>query len=82
MHQGFAGVLYRGKITGLIGYSSISDVVRPTVMSTYLRAYYIIDADGTYQLHNLRAALISVGALEKLLFSERPVFPKAARRPR
>ena len=44
MHQGIAGVLYRGKITGLIDYSSISDVVRTMVMSTNRRAYYVADA--------------------------------------
>ncbi len=53
-----------------------------TVMLTYLRAYYERYADGMYQAHNLRIELFSDDALEKLLFSELPVFPKAARRRR
>ena len=68
--QGLAGVLYRGKVTGLKDYTSISDVVRPTVMLTCLRAYYEVNAEGMYQSHKHRVALSSVGALEKLLFSE------------
>ena len=70
MHQGIAGVLYRGKITGLIDYRSISDVVCTTVMSTIRRAYYETDAAGMHQSHKLRVALFSGVALEKLLFSE------------
>ena len=53
-----------------------------TVMLTYLRAYYEIDADEMYQANNHCAALFSDVALEKLLYSERPVLSKAARRPR
>ena len=70
MHQGLAGVLYSGKVTGLTGFSSMYYIVRHAIMSTYCRAYYEIDADETYQSHKLRAALSSVGALGKLLFSE------------
>ena len=70
MHQGIAVVLYRGKVTGLVGFSGISDGVRPTVMLTGRRTYYVIYADGTYQSLNHCAARSSVGALEKLLFSE------------
>ena len=82
MHQGIAGVLFRGKVMGLIDCRSMYYVVRPTIMQTTRRAYYEIDADGMYQTHNLCAAPSSDDALEKLLFSERPVFPKAARRRR
>ena len=70
MHQGIAGVLYRGKVTGLTDYTSISDGVSHTVMSTYLGAYYEVDTDRMYQAHNLCVALSSVGALGKLLYFE------------
>ena len=70
MHQGTAGVLYRGKVTGLRGYRSMYCVVRSTIMQTGRRAYYEIDAEGMYQSHKLRVALSSVGALGKLLYSE------------
>ena len=79
MHQGIAGVLFRGKVMGLIDCRSMYYVVRPTIMQTTRRAYYEIDADGMYQSHSHCAALFYGVALEKLLYSELPVLQK--RRP-
>ena len=69
-------------VTGLIGYRSMYYVVRPKIMLTGRRAYYVTGAEEMYQSHSHCVALSSGVALENLLYSELPVFSKAARRPR